>query len=107
MVDRCAETGAGGGQDSSAKQENRARRWQRKGGNFTRTYSRRSVVKVSYRRAGATSRKGKSGGRVKHANYLSRERAQIENGPGLGFDAKRGDIDIPDIVQEWKRPGTI
>ena len=78
---------------------------QRKGGNFTRTYGRRSVVKVSYRRAGSTSRKGKSGGWVKHARYLSRERAQIENGPGYGFDAKRDGIDIPGIVQEWEKAG--
>jgi type IV secretory pathway VirD2 relaxase len=78
---------------------------QRKGGNFTRTYSRRSVVKVSYRRASGASRKGKAGGWVKHAKYLSRERAQIENGPGLGFDAKREGIDIPGIVQEWEKGG--
>jgi type IV secretory pathway VirD2 relaxase len=78
---------------------------QRKGGNFTRAYGRRSVVKVSYRRASSTSRKGKAGGWVKHARYLSRERAQIENGPGYGFDAKRDGIDIPDIVQEWEKAG--
>jgi type IV secretory pathway VirD2 relaxase len=78
---------------------------QRKGGNFSRPYSRRSVVKVSYRRAGKAARRGKAGGWVKHAKYLSRERAQNEQEQGHGFNARRDGIEIPEVVREWEKAG--
>src|SRR5712691_13518807 len=57
-----------------------------------RVYGRRSVVKASFRR-----NRGK-GSWVRHARYLSRERAQRELGRGLGFDAEHDDLDMAAIV---------
>jgi type IV secretory pathway VirD2 relaxase len=63
----------------------------------TGAYRRRSVVKASFRR-----NRGK-GSWVRHARYLSRERAQHELGRGLGFDAGREDLDMASVVREWER----
>ncbi|MGO9454337.1 MAG: relaxase/mobilization nuclease domain-containing protein [Candidatus Binataceae bacterium] len=69
----------------------------RRGRSGPRFYGRRSVVKASFRRNRCR------GGWVRHARYLARERAQLEVGRGLGFDAGRDDLDIPAVVREWER----
>ena len=62
-----------------------------------RLYGRRSVVKASFRR----NRHNR--GWTAHARYLARERAQREQGRGLGFDAAREDLDLVATVNEWER----
>ena len=64
-----------------------------------RVYGRRSVVKASFRR-----NRGK-GAWVRHARYLSRERAQREQERGRGFDAEREGLDMAAVVREWERGG--
>src|SRR5271170_7277815 len=63
----------------------------------SRMYGRRSVVKASFRR-----NRGK-GGWIRHARYLGREQAQREHDRGLGFDARRENLDIAVIVRGWER----
>ncbi len=60
-------------------------------------YGRRSVVKASFRR----NRHNR--GWTAHARYLARERAQREQGRGLGFDAARADLDLVAKVHEWEQ----
>jgi type IV secretory pathway VirD2 relaxase len=62
-----------------------------------RVYGRRSVVKASFRR------NQHNRGWTAHARYLARERAQREQGRGLGFDAAREDLDLVATVNEWER----
>ena len=62
-----------------------------------RLYGRRSVVKASFRR------NQHNRGWTAHARYLARERAQREEGRGLGFDAAREDLDLVATVNEWER----
>src|SRR5713226_4952365 len=62
-----------------------------------RVYGRRSMVKASFRR------NQHNRGWTAHARYLARERAQREQGHGLGFDAAREDLDLVATVNEWER----
>jgi type IV secretory pathway VirD2 relaxase len=62
-----------------------------------RLYGRRSVVKASFRR------NQHNRGWTAHARYLARERAQREQGRGIGFDAVREDLDLVATVNEWER----
>src|SRR6266436_203112 len=62
-----------------------------------RLYGRRSVVKASFRR------NQHNRGWTAHARYLARERAQREQGRGLGFDSAREDLDLVATVNEWER----
>lgn len=62
-----------------------------------RLYGRRSVVKASFRR----NRHNR--GWTAHARYLARERAQREQGRGLGFDGAREDLNLAATVKEWER----
>jgi len=60
-------------------------------------YSRRAVVKASFRR-----NRG-NGAWVRHARYLARERAQHELERGRGFTAASDDIDMAGEVRVWER----
>jgi len=62
-----------------------------------RLYGRRSVVKASFRR------NLHKASWARHARYLARDRAQREDGKGLGFDATRADIDMVAVVRDWER----
>ena len=62
-----------------------------------RLYGRRSVVKASFRR------NQHNRGWTAHARYLARERAQREQGRGLGFDSAREDLDLVATVNGWER----
>src|SRR5271167_4556037 len=61
-------------------------------------YSRRSVVKASFKRNDHT------GGWAAHARYLSREGAQQEQGKGRGFDAEHDGLDMVAHVRDWRKP---
>jgi type IV secretory pathway VirD2 relaxase len=67
------------------------------GRSATGAYGRRSVVKASFRR------NRHNGGWAKHARYLTRERAQLEHGRGLGFDREHDGLDMVATVREWER----
>jgi len=60
-------------------------------------YSRRSVVKASFKRNDHT------GGWTAHARYLSRQGAQREQGKGLGFDAEHEGLDMVAVVRDWEK----
>ena len=60
-------------------------------------YSRRSVVKASFKRNDHT------GGWAAHARYLSREGAQQEQGKGRGFDAEHDGLDMVALVRDWEK----
>jgi type IV secretory pathway VirD2 relaxase len=60
-------------------------------------YSRRSVVKASFKR------NDHSGGWAAHARYLSREGVQLEQGKGRGFDAERDGLDMVPLVRDWEK----
>src|SRR5271156_3939559 len=60
-------------------------------------YSRRSVVKASFKRNDHT------GGWAAHARYLSREGAQQEQGKGRGFDAENDGLDMVGLVRDWEK----
>src|SRR5271167_49432 len=60
-------------------------------------YSRRSVVKASFKRNGHT------GGWAAHARYLSREGAQQEQGKGRGFEAEHDGLDMVALVRDWEK----
>lgn len=62
-----------------------------------RLHGRRSVVKASFRR------NLHKGSWVRHARYLARERAQREDGKGLGFDTTRADVDMVAVIRDWER----
>lgn len=57
----------------------------------------RSLVKVSYAR-----NKGRGSWRAQ-GRYLSRTGAQREGGKGLGFDAMRDDVELPDRLDAWQK----
>jgi len=65
----------------------------------TRSYLQRSAVKVSY------SRNTKSASWAAHGRYLAREGAQQKAAKGLGFDAGRDDINLPQIAKTWQEDG--
>jgi len=65
----------------------------------SRSYLQRSAVKVSY------SRNTKSASWAAHGRYLAREGAQQKGAKGLGFDAGRDDIDLPQIAKTWREAG--
>src|SRR5216683_7728113 len=60
-------------------------------------YSRRSVVKASFKRNDHT------GGWSAHARYLSRQGAQREQGKGQGFDAEHDAVDMVAVVRDWEK----
>jgi Conjugal transfer protein TraD len=60
-------------------------------------YSRRSVVKASFKRNDHT------GGWAAHARYLSRQGAQREHGQGQGFDTEHDAIDMVAVVRDWEK----
>ena len=60
-------------------------------------YSRRSVVKASFKRNDHT------GGWAAHARYLSREGAQQEQDKGRGFDGEHEGIDMVPLVRDWEK----
>src|ERR1700730_4575728 len=60
-------------------------------------YSRRSVIKASFKRNDHT------GGWAAHARYLSRAGAQREQGKGQGFDAEHDAIDMVAVVRDWEK----
>ena len=60
-------------------------------------YSRRSVIKASFRRNDL------SGGWAAHARYLSRDGAQREQGKGRGFDAEHQGLDMVAVVRNWEQ----
>src|SRR5271157_2697829 len=60
-------------------------------------YSRRSVVKASFKRNDHT------GSWAAHARYLSREGAQQEQGKGRGFDAEHQALDMVALVRDWEK----
>lgn len=57
----------------------------------------RSLVKVSYAR-----NKGRGAWRAQ-GRYLSRTGAQREGAKGLGFDAMRDDVELPDRLDDWQK----
>jgi type IV secretory pathway VirD2 relaxase len=59
----------------------------------------RSLVKISYARNGRTS------GWRAHGHYLSRKGAQREGERGLGFDADRDEVYLPDRFDAWQKAG--
>lgn len=59
----------------------------------------RSLVKISFAR-----KKGRGAWRVQ-GRYLSRAGAQREGARGLGFDAGRSDIDLPERLDGWQKAG--
>jgi type IV secretory pathway VirD2 relaxase len=65
----------------------------------TRSYLQRSAVKVSY------SRNTKSAFWAAHGRYLAREGAQQRAAKGLGFDAGRDDLELPQIAKTWQEAG--
>jgi len=65
----------------------------------TRSYLQRSAVKVSY------SRNTKSASWAAHGRYLAREGAQQKAAKGLGFDAGRDDLELPQIAKTWQEVG--
>jgi len=65
----------------------------------TRSYLQRSAVKISY------SRNTKSASWTAHGRYLAREGAQQKAAKGLGFDAGRDDIELPQIAKTWQEAG--
>ena len=65
----------------------------------TRSYLQRSAVKVSY------SRNTKSASWAAHGRYLAREGAQQKAAKGLGFDAGRDDINLPQTAKTWQEAG--
>ena len=65
----------------------------------TRSYLQRSAVKVSY------SRNTKSASWAAHGRYLAREGAQQKGAKGLGFDAGRDDLELPQIAKTWQEAG--
>jgi type IV secretory pathway VirD2 relaxase len=67
----------------------------------TRSYLQRSAVKVSY------SRNNKSASWAAHGRYLAREGAQQKGAKGLGFDAGRDDINLPQTAKMWQESGDL
>ena len=67
----------------------------------TRSYLQRSAVKVSY------SRNTKSASWAAHGRYLAREGAQQKGAKGLGFDAGRDDINLPQTAKTWQQAGDL
>ncbi len=67
----------------------------------TRSYLQRSAVKVSY------SRNTKSASWAAHGRYLAREGAQQKGAKGLGFDAGRDDINLPQMAKMWQESGDL
>lgn len=67
----------------------------------TRSYLQRSAVKVSY------SRNTKSASWAAHGRYLAREGAQQKGAKGLGFDADRDDINLPQTAKTWQEAGDL
>ena len=67
----------------------------------TRSYLQRSAVKVSY------SRNTKSASWAAHGRYLAREGAQQKGAKGLGFDAGRDDINLPQTAKTWQESGDL
>jgi type IV secretory pathway VirD2 relaxase len=65
----------------------------------TRSFLQRSAVKVSY------SRNTKSASWTAHGRYLAREGAQQKGAKGLGFDAGRDDINLPQTAKTWQEAG--
>jgi type IV secretory pathway VirD2 relaxase len=63
----------------------------------SQVYSRRSVIKASFKRNDHT------GGWAAHARYLSREGAQREQGKGRGFDAEHDGLDMVALVRDWEK----
>ncbi|MCZ7618414.1 MAG: DUF3363 domain-containing protein [Myxococcota bacterium] len=61
------------------------------------TLQQRSLVKVSYAR-----NKGRGAWRAQ-GRYLSRTGAQREGAKGLGFDATRDDVELPDRLDAWQK----
>lgn len=59
----------------------------------------RSLVKISYAR-----NKGRGAWRAQ-GRYLSRAGAQREGEKGLGFDAEREDLSLPDQLGSWQKAG--
>ena len=59
----------------------------------------RSLVKISFAR-----NKGRGAWRAQ-GRYLSRAGAQREGARGLGFDAERSDIDLPERLDAWQKAG--
>ena len=59
----------------------------------------RSIVKARF-----VANRGSGSWRA-HGRYLAREGAQEPGRPGLGFDASRDEIDLPDTLSGWQRAG--
>jgi type IV secretory pathway VirD2 relaxase len=71
---------------------------------FARTSSplqQRSLVKISFAR-----NKGRGAWRAQ-GRYLSRAGAQREGARGLGFDAERDDLDLPERLDSWQKAGDV
>ncbi|RIL03540.1 MAG: hypothetical protein DCC71_14930 [Proteobacteria bacterium] len=69
---------------------------------FTRAspaLQQRSLVKISFAR-----NKGRGAWRAQ-GRYLSRAGAQREGQRGLGFDAAREDVDVPERLDAWQKAG--
>ena len=61
-----------------------------------KTWNQKSIAKVSYMK---NSYKGQWG---VHGRYLARQGAQLENAPGLGFDAENNDLNISKTLRGWQ-----
>jgi hypothetical protein len=64
-----------------------------------KSWDQKSIAKVSYMK---NSYQGQWG---VHGRYLARQGAQLEDKPGLGFDANNEDLNIPKTLKCWQEDG--
>ena len=78
-----------------------------------KSWDQRSIVKVSYMKNSrdlgynlkASAKQRYRGSWGVHGRYLARQGAQLEDKPGLGFDAKDDDLNIPKTLKCWQEDG--
>ena len=64
-----------------------------------KSWDQKSIAKVCYMK---NSYQGQWG---VHGRYLARQGAQLEDKPGLGFDANDDDLNIPKTLKHWQEDG--
>ena len=64
-----------------------------------KSWDQKSIAKVSYSKNSYQRQWGT------HGYYLARQGAQLENQPGLGFDANDNDLNISKALTKWQKDG--